>query len=77
MNIRDAILARTEDKPFITRESWVDQMAGAVAIHKVPKILPTTSVDCCVITSFSPRQPCRGWQPTMEDLTGEDWIPTN
>lgn len=75
MNIRDAILARTEDKPFITREKWKGQMAGAIAEHKMPKILPTDSVDCCVITSFSSREPCRGWQPTQDDLLAEDWIP--
>lgn len=74
MDIRSAILDRTADKPFITRQSWVDQMAGAIALHKVPKILPTDSVDCCVLTAFSERNPCRGWQPTAGDLVAEDWI---
>lgn len=75
MDIRTAIMARTAEKPFITRQSWVEEMGPY--LHKVAKIMPTNSVDCCVITSFSERNPCRGWQPRVEDLVAEDWITTD
>lgn len=72
MDIRTAVLTRTADKPFITRQSWVEEMGGYC--HQVAKIMPTNSVDCCIITAFSARTPCRGWQPTAGDLVAEDWI---
>lgn len=76
MDIRTAIQNRTADKPYITRQSWVDEMEGALFRHNVPKILPTSSVDCCVITSLS-STPCRGWQPSKADLVALDWIVTD
>lgn len=75
MDIRSAILARTSVKPFITRQSWVKEIEGWS--DNVAKIMPTNSVDCCIITSFSARNPCRGWQPTAGDLVAEDWIITD
>lgn len=67
MKIYIAIKATTEKRPFITRIAW----AGLQI-----KILPTDSPDCCIISSLSGRNPRRGWQPTAEDLTAEDWITT-
>lgn len=72
MDIRTAIMARTADKPYITRKSWVDQM-GPYS-NKVAKIMPTDSIDCCIMTALS-REPIRGWQPSASDLTAEDWEP--
>ncbi len=74
MTITEAILARTEEKPFITRQSWLDQVEGAIPLHNAIKILPTDSVDCCIVTAFSTRNPCRGWQPSAGDLVATDWI---
>lgn len=73
MLIQEAIKARTADKPFITRQQWVEDMAPYP--HKAVKILPTNSPDCCIATVCSERNPCRGWQPTAEDLVAEDWEP--
>lgn len=77
MTIRDAILARTPDKPYITRESWKEEM-GPMA-HKVAKIMPTNSVDCCFMTtlSASEKRAVRGWEPMLNDLVAEDWVPTD
>lgn len=72
MYIHEAIKARTADKPFITRQSWIEEM-GPYA-NKTAKILPTSSLDCCVITAFSEKKPCRGWQPSGTDLTADDWV---
>lgn len=72
MTITEAILARTEDKPFITRQSWLDEvkMGGYTA----SKILPTDSPDVCIIHALAAKNPCRGWQPSAGDLVATDWI---
>lgn len=71
MDIIDAIYHTSEDRPYITRESWHRGYAEA------PKILATNTPDCCVIfSSASRRTPCRGWQPRAEDLIATDWTVT-
>lgn len=72
MYIHEAIQARTAEHPFITRKKW----CGDITPWKYAqvKILPTDSPDCCWIESkASNKGPCRGWQPTAEDLAADDW----
>lgn len=72
MYIHEAIKARTQDEPFITRQSWVDEY-GPYAWKGV-KILPTSTPDCCLAQTNYSRTPCRGWQPSAEDLLADDWV---
>ena len=76
MNIYEALKSRTADKPFITRETWM-QDCRPLGIYRV-KILATNSPDCCLIQSrFRQREPTPRWNPTGADLQAEDWIITD
>lgn len=71
MFIHEAISRITDKKPFITRKAW--RLEGSN--REIVRILPTSTPDCCVMVSdFSSRGPCRGWQPRSEDLVADDWI---
>ncbi len=73
MFIHEAVLARSATKPFIRRRAWgylTDRPESAVV-----KIQPTNTPDCCIIMSAIRKEPCRGWQPTAEDLVADDWEP--
>lgn len=72
MFIHEAVKNRTRAKPYITRKSWnnlypTESISGAAIV-----VLPTDSPDCCVIIGVG-QKPCRGWEPTAEDLTADDW----
>jgi len=71
--IHEAILARTADKPYIKREKW-DDMFG---VRRGVKLFPTDSPDGIIVDSRAARAPCRGWQPTAEDLVADDWTVTD
>lgn len=74
MHIHEAINATTPHEPFITRAIWArvtSKPCGAAV-----KVQPTNSPDCCIIESIINKAPCRGWQPTAEDLTADDWAIT-
>lgn len=71
VNIHEAIMARTHEKPYITRRDWGYITVNPVAVSI--KILPTNSPDGCVVESVSTEGPRRGWQPTAGDLAAEDW----
>lgn len=71
MNIHEAIMARTHEKPYITRRDWGYITVNPVAVSI--KILPTNSPDGCVVESVSTEGPRRGWQPTAGDLAADDW----
>ena len=71
MNIHEAIMARTHEKPYITRRDWGYITVNPVAVSI--KILPTNSPDGCVVESVSAEGPRSGWQPTAGDLAAEDW----
>ena len=47
MNICEAILARTDEKPYITRRAW-DYITTKPVTASI-KILPTNSPDSCTI----------------------------
>jgi len=71
VNIHEAIMARTHEKPYITRRDWGYITVNPVAVSI--KILPTNSPDGCVVESVSAEGPRSGWQPTAGDLAAEDW----
>lgn len=50
MYIHEAIRARTAERPFITRKSWVDDY-GSYS-HLSVKLLPTDTPDCCVLETI-------------------------
>ena len=70
--IHEAIKARTEEKPYITRESW--GYITSVWCSTTIKIMPTNTPDCCTLESVASNGPRRGWQPKEEDLIAKDWI---
>lgn len=72
MFVHEAIKARTEAKPFITRTAW--KVHRSSLSQEYVRLLPTNTPDCCILfSSCSGKIPCRGWQPTEEDLAADDW----
>lgn len=51
----------------ITRQKWHDA-------NFYCRVAPTDTPDGCVLLSRGSRWPSRGWQPTAEDLTADDWF---
>lgn len=74
MTISEAILARTDEKPYITRAEWNAPILDGKPIDL--KLFPTDTPDCCIITSRVCKSSSRGWQPQLEDLIADDWEPT-
>lgn len=74
MYIHEAIMARTEEKPWITREAYVEEQGRAIWTDI--KIFPTNGPDGMIVSSSAARPPSRGWQPRKEDLLADDWITT-
>lgn len=72
MYIHEAIQARTADEPFISREKWADTFGAKRGV----RLFPTSSPDGMIVVSQTAKAPCRGWQPTAEDLVADDWIVT-
>ncbi len=72
MYIHEAIAARTDERPYITRESWKDKW---YRLHV--RLLPTNTSDGMVYLSETQETPRRGWQPRAEELLASDWIATN
>ncbi len=62
MYIYEAIKARTETKPFITRAVW----EGRIYID------PTNGPEGCIVHAKN-RAPCPRWEPSADDLTADDW----
>ncbi len=71
MYIHEAIKARTPDTPFIVRRKWIDELRCYA--WKGTKVYPTSTPDYCLLMTGYSRTPCRGWEPSAEDLTAEDW----
>lgn len=70
--IHEAINARTADEPFIARKKWTDTFG----VRRGVRLIPTCSPDGMILDSYAAKAPCRGWQPTAEDLTADDWLIT-
>lgn len=62
MYIYEAIKARTETNPFITRAVW----EGRIYIN------PTNGPEGCFVRAKD-RAPCPRWEPSADDLTADDW----
>lgn len=79
MYIHEAIAARDEKRRYIARESWKEIWrcpANSPPIFYTPvKIAPTGTPDRCIVLSDVSGQTA-GWQPTLDDLTADDWIAT-
>jgi len=73
--IHEAIKARTADQPCIVREKWKSEYGCHAG--KGTKIFPTSTPDFCLIFTGYSKTPCRGWEPSAEDLLADDWITTN
>lgn len=65
MHISKAVRKACEFGGYISRRAWDNR-------HSI-KILPTNTPDCCIIMQKDGKSPCRGWQPTAEDLMADDW----
>ncbi len=69
MYIHEAIQSCTEEKPYIKRKKWGDLFGTT----RATRIIPTSSPDGMIVDSRAAKGLCRGWQPTAEDLTADDW----
>lgn len=75
MNIHEAMKARTEQRPFLTRGAWGGLILNEP--HSQVHIQPTNTPDCCIVFSPIQKSPRRGWEPAAEDLLAEDWEVTS
>lgn len=75
MNIHEAMMARTKERPFITRESW-EKIVVFMEMDKGIYIQPTDTPEGCLFYGPSQKGPRRGWQPTETDLMATDWETT-
>lgn len=74
MDIHEALVARTKQRPFLTRRAWkkILLMDGNSSVY----IQPTDTPECCLVYGPSQKGPRRGWQPTETDLLATDWETT-
>lgn len=70
MYIHEAIKARNAEHPYVMREKWSDTFG----LWNYVRLIPSDSPDGMIVTSRAMKDPRRGWQPTAEDLTADDWI---
>lgn len=75
MTIHEAMMARTKEKPFITRESW-EKIIAFLDMKPGVYIHPTDTPEGCMIYGPTKKGPRRGWQPTETDLLARDWKTT-
>lgn len=72
MNIQTAARIAAEENKYMVRELAYEEGA------RVALIKPTNSYDGCLLC-MSDGEPykigkiCRCWEPTLEDLTADDW----
>lgn len=75
MNIHEAIIACTKDRPFLTREAWKNVLT-VFPMSSPVYIQPTDTPEGCLFYGPSKKGPRRGWQPTASDLLATDWKTT-
>lgn len=66
MHISDAVAAAIKSGQCIARRKWESPYRF--------RIEPTDTPDGCICHSKAMKNPCRGWQPTAEDLLADDWF---
>lgn len=70
MVINEAAVLAAEEGKCMTRRSVRIETGG-----NLMNIKPTNSSECCAIVSRKNERPsCRFWNPTLDDLTADDWI---
>lgn len=75
MDIYEAMMARDERQPFLTRKAWENIVIGS---GESPfYIQPTDTPDGCLYYGVTTSSPRPGWKPKAEDLLARDWIVTN
>lgn len=62
MNIRDAVLLAKKEGKYIYRKS-----------QKNIDILPTNTLDCCLLMNVHVQEVGKRWNPNANDLIAEDW----
>ena len=75
MTISKAAAIAAEKGKCMTRESVRAETNGTMLIIK-----PTNTSECCILIDTRKRRPggsIRWWNPTLEDLTANDWIITD
>ncbi len=75
MTIHEALVARTKERPFVTRESW-EKTTVFLKMERSVYIQPTDTPERCLFYGPSKKGPRRGWQPTETDLLATDWKTT-
>lgn len=66
-----AKMAALEGK-CMTRKSVMEETGGMML-----NVKPTNTSECCILIERTNRRPggsARWWNPTLEDLTADDWI---
>lgn len=75
MNIQEAIMSTTKNKPFITRHSW-RHIVTSEPVTAPFIIQPTNTPDGCILYNAATKNIRPGWQPRTDDLIADDWEPT-
>lgn len=65
MRISEAILIAMKEGKYIYRVSEIE--TGPLYI------IPTNTIDCCIIISDSTNEVGKRWNPTANDLIADDW----
>lgn len=76
MTIIEAINQRSKiNGLYITRKAWNYPYGDGRGVSGPSiKLMPTNSPDRIVMVSASSQKTHRGWKPSMDDLTAEDWV---
>lgn len=75
MYIHEAIRASDREFPCIARESWTRIQDGERRV--LVYLCPTNTPDNVLIAGGAIRAPSRGWQPRLDDLVANDWLPAD
>lgn len=73
--LHEAIKASDREFPCITREAWTRIQGGERRVWVY--LCPTNTPDNVIADSAAGRLPSRGWQPKLEDLIANDWMPAD
>ena len=66
MNIREAVLLAMKEGKYIYRKSEKDEGYSV-------NILPTNTIDCCLMLSNHTNEVGKRWNPNANDLIADDW----
>lgn len=75
MYIHEAIKASDREFPCITREAWTRVQDGERRVWVY--LCSTNTPDNVIADGAAVRLPSRGWQPKLEDLIANDWMPAD